>query len=178
MDGLDTFREFLDHHPHDVVSIFFEDYVSGDETRAAFDAAGLTQYVYVHPDGAEWPTLGQLVATDRRLVVFVEHHGGPADWYQYGWQQVQDTRFDVPSIADFNCNLNRGLPDSPLFLLNNWIAKQVPSPDDARAVNGYGFLLARARQCEAERHRLPNFIAVNFYDRGDLFAVVDTLNGF
>jgi len=38
-------------------------------------------------------------------------------------------------------------------------------------------LLPRARECQAERAHLPNFVAVDFYDRGDLFGVVRTLNG-
>ena len=29
-----------------------------------------------------------------------------------------------------------------------------------------------------EAGQLPNFIAVDFYEQGDLFAVVDALNGF
>ncbi len=38
-------------------------------------------------------------------------------------------------------------------------------------------LLPRAEECQQERGRLPNFVAVDFYDRGDLLGVVDTLNG-
>jgi hypothetical protein len=44
-------------------------------------------------------------------------------------------------------------------------------------VNAYQPLLARARDCARIRHHLPNLLAVNFYERGDLFRVVDTLNG-
>ena len=35
----------------------------------------------------------------------------------------------------------------------------------------------RARDCQTIRKHLPNLLAVNFYRRGDLFRVVDTLNG-
>lgn len=38
--------------------------------------------------------------------------------------------------------------------------------------------IERARQCEEEGDALPNFVAVDFYDIGDLFEVVDALNGF
>ncbi len=177
-DTLAIFRQFMDRRPHEVVSIFLEDYVSAAETSAAFAAAGLTSYVYTHHDGAAWPTLGQMIGSGHRLVVFAEHHGGPPDWYRYGWNDVQDTRYDVLRADQFTCALNRGTAGANLFLLNHWIAKATPSADDADQVNRYPFLLARARQCHAERGRLPNFVAVNFYDRGDLFAVVDTLNGF
>ena len=45
------------------------------------------------------------------------------------------------------------------------------------AVNSRDVLLSRLEQCQAERDRLPNFVAVDFYDQGDLLDVVDTLNG-
>ena len=35
----------------------------------------------------------------------------------------------------------------------------------------------RAEQCEQQHGRLPTFLAVDVYDRGDLFGVVDILNG-
>jgi hypothetical protein len=38
------------------------------------------------------------------------------------------------------------------------------------------FLLGRARKCSAERQHLPNLIAVDFYQTGDLLAVVNKLN--
>ena len=44
-------------------------------------------------------------------------------------------------------------------------------------VNAYDPLLKRARECQKIRKHLPNLLAVNFYQRGDVFKVVDTLNG-
>jgi hypothetical protein len=38
-------------------------------------------------------------------------------------------------------------------------------------------LLTRAEQCRAERGQVPNFVAVNYVDTGDVHAVVDALNG-
>ena len=177
-DVLVSIHQFMDRHPHEVLGLFIEDYVSASETAAAFDTAGLTPYVYTHPDGANWPTLGQMIASGHRLVVFVEHNGGRPGWYRYGWNDVQDTRYDVASAGQFTCALNRGTAGASLFLLNHWIAKGTPSIDDAARVNSSGFLLDRARTCAAERGRMVNFVAVNFYDQGDLFTVVNTLNGF
>jgi hypothetical protein len=33
------------------------------------------------------------------------------------------------------------------------------------------------RECQRIRSHLPNLVAVNFYRTGDVFQVVDTLNG-
>ena len=61
--------------------------------------------------------------------------------------------------------------------MNHWVTTDpAPRPSNAAEVNAYGPLLARARECERIRHHVPNLIAVDFYRRGDLFRVVDTLN--
>jgi hypothetical protein len=44
-------------------------------------------------------------------------------------------------------------------------------------VNAREPLLRRARECARIRGHLPNLLAVDFYRRGDLFAVADELNG-
>ena len=65
-----------------------------------------------------------------------------------------------------------------MFLINHWVSTDpAPRPSDATRVNAYAPLLARARECESLRHRVPNLLAVNFYKEGDVFRVVDTLNG-
>ena len=67
---------------------------------------------------------------------------------------------------------------APLFLLNHWVSTDpLPRPGDGARVNAYGPLLRRAQECARIRGHVPNLVAVNFYRRGDLFRVVDTLNG-
>ena len=44
-------------------------------------------------------------------------------------------------------------------------------------INALDVLVDRARQCERERGLLPNYLAVNFYDIGDVVAAADVLNG-
>ena len=44
-------------------------------------------------------------------------------------------------------------------------------------MNAYDALLKRARDCQRIRKHVPNLVAVNFYLRGEVFRVVDTLNG-
>jgi hypothetical protein len=74
--------------------------------------------------------------------------------------------------------MNRGPRDAPLFLVNHWInTDPLPQPGNAAVVNAYEPLLRRARACQRLRGRRVNLLAVDFYERGDLFEVVDALNG-
>jgi hypothetical protein len=56
------------------------------------------------------------------------------------------------------------------------VEKLTCSPDLGSQVNAYDFLLRRARECERRRDLLPNIVAVDFYDEGDVFAATRKLN--
>ena len=43
--------------------------------------------------------------------------------------------------------------------------------------NSYEVLHARLQQCWTESGRIPNFVAVDFFEQGDLFEAVASLNG-
>ena len=83
-----------------------------------------------------------------------------------------------PEQLPASCKPNRGPANAPLFLINHWISTDpVPRPSDAAKVNAYVPLLKRARACARLRSHVPNLLAVNFYLEGEVFRVVDELNG-
>ena len=171
-------RTFLRENPHEVVILFLQDYVDPYDVEAAFERRRLSDYVYTIVPGAPMPTLREMIEVDRRLLVLSENVGErPAPpWYHDGFALAQDTPYAFRSVEEFSCAPFRGEEDSPLFLVNHWISRFPPSPRDAETPNSFDVLYGRARQCEAERGHLPNMIAVNFYETGDLFAVVEALN--
>ena len=186
-EGLDDIHRFLVTHPSEVVVVVNQDYVTPEDFVKAVGAAGLARYAFTPPEGDDWPTLRQMIDDDHRLVLLAENHAGAAPWYQLAYDRlVEETPFHFPSAAVLNspsaraasCEPNRGPESAPLFLINHWVSTDpVPRPSDAAKVNAYEPLLARARECERIRHHLPNLLAINFYKEGDVFRVVDTLNG-
>jgi hypothetical protein len=172
-------KTWMDNHPRDVVVVFIQDVVTPEDTAKVFDEAGLTSMAYAHPAGEVWPTLRQMIDSNKRLVVLMENKGGgdKLPWLHQGFDLVQDTEYTFKSAADFTCTLKRGRPDSPLFNVNHWLASFTSLVSSAEQVNTYEVLKARVDDCEAVRGRVPTMISVNWYDRGDLFRVVDELNG-
>jgi hypothetical protein len=179
LDALRTVREFLEENPDEVVTVIIQDEISPAETAEAFGAAGLDPYLHEHGPGTRWATLGELIDRGERLVVFAENQGPPPIWYQRAFEHMQDTPFGFPRPEDFSCDVNRGDPDASLFLLNHWVTRQNAAPDRATAagVNGHDVIVERARACQRERGLVPNYIAVDFYNLGDVTGAVDTLNG-
>jgi hypothetical protein len=176
-EALADMRAFLDRNQHEVIVLILQDEVSAADTAAAFEASGLIRYVYTHSPEADWPTLREMIERNERVVVFAEQGGPPPAWYHHFWDYAEETRYSYRSPEEFDCAPNRGGTDKPLFLLNHWIARRAPDRVDAARINAYDFLLNRALTCAEERGHVPNFVAVDFYGIGDLFRVVDMLNG-
>ncbi|HSI80949.1 MAG TPA: hypothetical protein VK919_09890 [Solirubrobacterales bacterium] len=181
-EALTEVREFLDTHPDEFVVLFVEDVVVPEDVEQAFEDSGLLRYAYEHRRGEPFPTLRELIESDRRAFVLGETHSGGAalPWYHQGFALVQETPYtfhDATEIASpESCQPNRGTTHNPLFQINNWIEKIPRSPDLAERVNDYDVLTGRARLCQRRRGLLPNIIAVDHYDRGDVFGVVNALN--
>ena len=179
LDSLRDIRGWLDEHPREVVTLFVQDEVSPRDTAAVVEEAGLLPYVHTPAADGSWPTLGEMVDSGQRLVVLMENRAGGERWPWLidGFEVVQDTPYLFATPEDFTCEPNRGTADAPLFLVNHWIDDWRHVPQNSAIVNAGDVLGPRLEECQAERGRLPNFVAVDYYDRGDLFAVVDDLNG-
>ena len=179
-------RDYVVSHPDQVLVIVNEDYVNPKDLVAAVKESGLAEYVYKGPIDRSSPTLGEMVSSGHRVVLMAENEAGAAPWYQLAYERlVEETPFTFPpgyltnpANLPASCEPNRGPERAPLFLINHWVSTDpVPRPSDAEKINAYGPLLERARTCQRIRDHIPNLLAVNFYKRGDLFRVVDTLNG-
>ncbi len=176
VDGLAKIKRFLDRRPNDVVTIIFEAYVDEEDVDLAFDEAELLDYLHEQPVGQPWPTLRELVDSGRRLVVFTDERG-EEPWHHYVWDYASETHYSFENPAQFSCAPNRGNPNHSLFILNHFLTQVVGGAALARQVNFNPLFIDRALQCQEERNRLPNFVTVDFHDIGDVFYVVDALNG-
>jgi hypothetical protein len=181
VDAMTAFRQianFLHQHPDEVLVIDIEDYVTPKDMAELIERSGLGDYVYRGPAGPPWPTLGEMIDSNQRVLVMAEHRtAGAPSWYRRTYDLFQETPFAFRRPSDMSCALNRGRPGNSLFLINNWISTDPkPLKANARIVNAYPFLLARARQCESQRGLVPNAVTVDFYREGGLLRVVHTLN--
>lgn len=176
VDGLREIRDFLERAPHEVVSLLIEDYVSDEETASAFELSGLLDVVHTQDPDQPWPTLGEMIDSGRRLVVFSQNRGGTPPWHHPMWRFLWDTHYSAKIPEDFSCAPHRGSRSNSLFLLNHFLTDPIALPELAERVNHDPGLRDRVHECWAANEQMPNLIAVDFYEIGDVLEVTRQLN--
>lgn len=170
--------DWMREHPTEVVTFIVQDAISGKDTEQAIKEAGLSDLVYT-PDAdpdAPWPTLGDMIDSGRRLVVFAEQADGPAPWYRNFYRYGMETPFAFRSPDEMSCVPHRGGTGKRLFLLNHFITDNGGSRLDAGTVNTRRFVLDRVHTCERERGHPVTFVAVDYTTIGDVRGAVAALN--
>jgi hypothetical protein len=179
--GLREIRDWLERHPREVLVIFIQDEIPPPPVKEAFEESGLIDFVSDYRAPTPFPTLLEMIDSGKRVLVMAEKQGEPTGWYHQGFVLAQDTPYKFLTPAELeqpsSCRLYRGRPDNPLFLVNHWVESYPPNPRNADVVNRRSFLLERARRCERTRHLLPNLLAVDFAERGEIVEATDRLNG-
>lgn len=176
-DALARFSALLDAYPDDLFVFIVQDEMEAPPIVSTFEASGLLDRAIVHEPGAPWPTLGALVDADTRLLI--THERGRPDapaWYHPTYALAWDNDYAASAVEDFDCALLRGDRSNALFLLNHFLTRGVGSAELAAQANPAEVIRAHVQRCEAETGDRVNWLAVDFYDIGDVTAVVDELN--
>ncbi|KAJ3566551.1 hypothetical protein NP233_g6932 [Leucocoprinus birnbaumii] len=202
---LRTVKQFLDKNPNEILTFIFTnpEHVSIEKYwKPAFDKSGITPMIYVpshHPmKRTEWPTLGEMIQSKKRVVVFVDsditnpNSDTPiVDFILPEFQMVWEDPYSSTNPT-FPCKIDR--TSGPLrsidqlnMINHNFNKKLIPIgagvlvSDHHRAheVNSVQSIHAHANGCaEFTDGRAPNFVLLDYVDVGEGMKAVDKLNGF
>jgi len=169
-DILLDFKLFLESNPNQIITIFFEDYTSQKLLEKEFMGTQLSNYIY-KKESQNWGTIQEMIDSNKRLIVFTDKTDNTSDLFHFTWDFIAETSFDVKNKNEFNSNFNRGDSTNNLFLLNHFLSP-IQSILKSSVINTFSFLTNRINNCK----RKPNFIAVDFYNKGGSIDVVKMLN--
>ncbi|KAJ2107560.1 hypothetical protein IW146_007254 [Coemansia sp. RSA 922] len=208
-DTLVVFREFLDANPTEVITFIIEN-VSGfhvNDLKPSFVHSGIEKYAFIptptfsanatNHSGYHWPTLGQMISANQRLIVFIDSNA-QTDVVPYilpEWEYVVEIPYsNINPIKEFPCNQERprdGVPRD-LLVLNHFgynrltvAGKNIDMPLTSSQVeenkyNSLGSLQAHLNTCASiwGESRVFNFITLDYYDVGNrsIFDIVDKIN--
>jgi hypothetical protein len=185
--SLRRYRKFLRNHPHNVLLIDNEDYISPRDFARAMRRSRLLDFVYEGPTD-EWPTLRQMIRSRQQVVMLADNDAGDYPWYHRTYQGIlQETPYNFntpdlltdPSNWQASCGPNRGDVTGSMFLMNHWSPPTPPATPDLEAsarVNARSVIVGRAEKCAQVRGRLPSIIAADQVTAGDLTGAVRDLN--
>jgi hypothetical protein len=187
VSGLIRLREWMQEHPHAIITVSLESYVEdGAAIDRAFDDAGLGAMVLRpgwdpragvpagEPD--RWPTLHWMIANNRRLVVFTDvprpSHPVQSAYSYYGPSFIISSEYGTlkleRAIQEEAVSRREDTHTRTLYI-QNWFA----FPEVAAYSNSKRVLHRLLARCP----RRPNFLALNHVNWGSGAAVVAELNG-
>ncbi|KAJ3693287.1 hypothetical protein LUZ60_008767 [Juncus effusus] len=183
-------ESFLTQNPTEIITIFIEDYVRTPMGLSnLLKNADLMKYLFpvteMPINGKDWPTVTEMVAKNRRLIVFSSDSSKEAnEGIAYQWHYLLENESGDPGISPGSCPnrkesqpLNSGF--ASLFLQNYF--PTLPVQNEVCKENSAAQLSQMVQSCyNAAGNRMPSFIAVNFYmrsDGGGVFDVQDRING-
>jgi len=175
--AVDTFRvigDYLRENPNEVIVLILEDHVDAADAVGVLKKSGLGRRALQWEPGDPLPTLREMIQRGDNVLVLSENEGGAEPWYVPAYEAMEETQYRFDSRGEFSCEENRGVEGNPLFLVNHWVT--TGNPLDAGDVNRSEVLRDRVEECQEERGRRPNVIAVDFYTQGDVLDVVAELN--
>lgn len=174
---LKYYKDFLDTHPREVITVMCESYITKEDMESEVTKAGLLPYVLTQPKGAPWPTLQQMIDSNRRLVFFTDNVPTTIGWHHKAHEYYMENPYTNHSYRKYNCDLMGGMDTTlPLWTFNHFLTGTFARRHKNKIANSYCLLMGRAQQCMAVHHHLINFLTVDWYNKGDLFKVVDELN--
>jgi len=142
------------------------------------EAHPILQYLHAQPKGASWPTLREMITSGKRFVILSDRQDGDQLWYHYQYEDGFENPYSNKSIKKYNCDLKPNADSTKsLYIFNHFITGTLARRSKNRRANSYEVLMPRVKQCQAAVGKRVNFLTVDWYHWGDLFRVVDELNG-
>lgn len=177
---LEKIKRFLDANPREIVSFELERKVSTSKVLDAIKSVpGLLKYVLTRDDydplknGGNWPTLQWLIEKGKRLIIFdpgYASYGFKTDDYMI--RNMYGTH-DIDKACKLRDNPN---PNSKLYQLNYFGTIASPLP-----IHNTPTVLQKVlKRCQEKgivpKGKTPNFVALDFVDRGNAMQWINELN--
>jgi hypothetical protein len=160
-----------------------DDAINVTTWAADFESTGIADLAYVPPftttpsDTLNWPTLGSMISSGKRVVIFMDSNANPAlvDYILPEFTYMWETPFDQTNPS-FPCNVDRPpalkgqVPTGRLATVNHFLDTQltpgvlIPDTEALNTTNGVsgpGSLGQQADDCSALYGRYPNFLLVD-----------------
>lgn len=185
-DYLKPIKAFLDGNPNEVITMLLTnpDALSVTLFADAFRSTGLEAYAFVPGKKlalAEWPTLGSLIDSGKRLIVFMDYHSdtGKVPYILDEFQYYFETPFSRTDAKFPDCNIDRpsgAKADGRMYIANHALnfvldifGNKIIIPDQVQAsnTNSLASINAEVNLCTSKHGRPPNVVLLDWINIGN-----------
>ncbi|KAJ6446449.1 PLC-like phosphodiesterase [Purpureocillium lavendulum] len=197
-------NDWMVANPNEVVTLLLvnSDKAPASDFGAVFEKSGIAKLGYKPQTTSattNWPTLDTMIGQGTRVVSFITNmdYSASTPYLLPEFDFVFETPFEVTQLTGFNCTVDRPSRANPattaigngwMGLVNHFkyqsLASNIMVPDvdridvvNSAATTADGNLGKHVQQCKSEWSKQPNFVLVDFWDKGDPMAAADALNG-
>ncbi|KAF7730406.1 hypothetical protein EC973_002212 [Apophysomyces ossiformis] len=192
-DTLASIATWLKNNPNEVLTIMWNNMgkFKAADFQAAYEGSGILDYTYTQAVGSQtWPTLQEMIASGKRVVNFLDSGADQTTvpWLMSEFNYVFETPYNNMNESSFSCVIDRpsdpAQPEQMMYVMNHFlyrsisslgIAVELPQKDLANVTNADS-LLKQAKTCTTTFGRQPNFLEVDFYNKGNSLAIAAQLN--
>ncbi|CAG9939734.1 unnamed protein product [Clonostachys rosea f. rosea IK726] len=189
-----SIKTWLDANPREVVTLLIgngDDAIQIEEFKPHFEASGAQDIAFVPGTKLgldDWPTLGEMIDSGKRLVVFMDYYSDTSKvpYILPQFDYYVETPFSPTDDNFFNCDVDRPSKDTPaagrMVFANHNLNEEIAGiliPDQLRAsqTNSQGNIRQQTEICVSNYGRNPNVVLLDFVSEGEVIAAQKTLNG-
>ena len=197
---LSTIKTWLDGNTNAVLTLLLTngDSVNVTEFGSVFESVGLDDYAFVPSTSPkalgidDWPTLGSIVTSGKRLVVFMDYHSDETEvpYIMNEFAYFFETPFDTTDPTFNQCSIDRpagASADGRMYIVNHFLDKEVFGIDgllipnvgalpQTNAVSGKGSIGAQVGLCKDTYGRTPNFVLLDHFNVGNWMPAQSAMN--
>ncbi|MEX0940895.1 MAG: hypothetical protein WDZ41_06065 [Candidatus Babeliales bacterium] len=187
--AFNTLLGFLEQNPHEIITIFLENYVHNDQLKSEIEKNSILQKILLtkkdwDPEiNSEWPTLEWMQKKNKRIIIFNEDKSKSRsitdeDPFFSVWHHIIESQYGTTNLkqvckerreSQLHANRNRSL-----YLLNFFGTISLAKKSKKR--NSYEMLKQLVDRIHDQTKKLPNWIALDFVDQGNAMKLVNELN--
>jgi hypothetical protein len=192
---LASLKGWLDKNPREVVTLQIgngDDAIRIEEFEPHFKSTGAIDLVYTPNHSLnkdQWPTLGEMIAANKRLVIFMDYNSDTkkVPYILPNFDAYVETPFSPTKDNFFNCDIDRpskgaSVNNRMIWANHNLNTKLlgsilVPAASQASQTNSLGNIRQQTEICKTKYGRNPNVVMLDFVSEGQVIEAQKVLNG-
>ncbi|MCW0481436.1 LamG-like jellyroll fold domain-containing protein [Gaoshiqia sediminis] len=167
IDQLHLIKDFLDHHPDRILTLFLDFNVNINELAVLIEESGIHTYLFEYQEKIGWPTLKEIVDTGKRLVIFgMQEHRNSPDWLHYVWDHAVEPYYSILEAPVFIGEFLKGDPKNNLLIYNDYNLPRKPDiPDDTYFNTSQNpYLIEHIKNVWTNTGKTPNFVMLDRFE--------------